>query len=338
MIELKKEYNIRHLNTFGLDVNARYFVEFNSVDDLKIALNLPEVKNNSMLVVGRGSNLLFLNDFNGVILHSEINFTKIISEDSENVLLEVGSGVVWDDFVAYAVGQGWGGVENLSLIPGDTGAAAVQNIGAYGVEICDCTVGVHTVEILTGNDRYFTLEECRYGYRESIFKNELKGKYIITSVLIRLNKNPQFKLEYSHLKDEVLQRGEVELRNIRNTIIDIRSSKLPDPAVLGNAGSFFMNPVVPVSLYEEIRKEYPQVPAYTIDENTKKIPAAWLIEQSGWKGKSLGNAAVHKNQALVLVNLGGASGEEIKNLSEVIRQDVYRRFGVTLVPEVNFIF
>ena len=334
---VKKDFNIKELNTFGLDVNARYFMEFNSEEELKSALLLPEVKNNRLLVIGRGSNLLFLHDFEGVILHSCINHIKLIDEDKSGVHLEVGSGVLWDDLVAYAVENGWGGIENLSLIPGETGAAAVQNIGAYGAEICDIVAGVHTVEISSGENRYFTLEECKYGYRESIFKNELKGKYIITSVILRLNKIPQFKLDYSHLKDEVLKRGEINLKNIRQTVIEIRSSKLPDPAVLGNAGSFFMNPVIPVSLFNEIKAKYPLVPSYPIDEQTKKVPAGWLIEQSGWKGKSLGKAGVHKNQALVLVNLGGATGNEIKILSEVIRQDVFKQFGVELVPEVNFI-
>lgn len=334
---VKKDFNIKELNTFGLDVNARYFMEFNSEEELKSALLLPEVKNNRLLVIGRGSNLLFLHDFEGVILHSCINHIKLIDEDKSGVHLEVGSGVLWDDLVAFAVENGWGGIENLSLIPGETGAAAVQNIGAYGAEICDIVAGVHTVEISSGENRYFTLEECKYGYRESIFKNELKGKYIITSVILQLNKIPQFKLDYSHLKDEVLKRGEINLKNIRQTVIEIRSSKLPDPAVLGNAGSFFMNPVIPVSLFNEIKAKYPLVPSYPIDEQTKKVPAGWLIEQSGWKGKSLGKAGVHKNQALVLVNLGGATGNEIKILSEVIRQDVFKQFGVELVPEVNFI-
>jgi UDP-N-acetylmuramate dehydrogenase len=254
------------------------------------------------------------------------------------VLLEVGSGVIWDDLVAYAVSNGWGGAENLSLIPGETGAAAVQNIGAYGAEICDIVEGVHSMEITSGSKKYFTTSECKYGYRESVFKNELKGKYIITSVLLRLQKKPLFKLDYSHLKEEVLRSGDITLENIRKTIIEIRSSKLPDPAILGNAGSFFMNPVIPISLFEEMKSKFPSVPSYPIDEHTKKVPAGWLIEQSGWKGKSLGNAGVHKNQALVLVNLGGATGEEIKNLSDVIRQDVFQQFGVELTPEVNFIF
>lgn len=337
MMVVKEDYNIKALNTFGLDVKAKYFVEFDSEDELQSALLLPEVKNNRLLVIGRGSNLLFLHDFDGVILHSCINHIKLKDEDMSGVLLEVGSGVLWDDLVAYAVNNGWGGAENLSLIPGETGAAAVQNIGAYGAEICDIVEGVHAVEITSGDKRFFTLSECKYGYRESVFKNELKGKYIITSVILRLNKIPQFKLDYSHLKDEVLKRGDITLSNIRQTVIEIRSSKLPDPAVLGNAGSFFMNPVIPISLFEEIKTKYPLVPSYPIDELTKKVPAGWLIEQSGWKGKSLGNAGVHKNQALVLVNLGGATGDEIKILSDVIRQDVFKLFGIELTPEVNFI-
>jgi UDP-N-acetylmuramate dehydrogenase len=324
-------------NTFGIDVKSDYFIEYDSASDLQDVLQSETVKNNKTLHIGGGSNLLFLNDYRGVILHSAIQSITKLYEDTESVILEVGSSVIWDEFVGYCVENNWGGVENLSLIPGETGASAVQNIGAYGVEVREIIVEVKAVNIETADFKTFTKEECRYGYRDSVFKNELKGKYIITSVVFRLEKKPVFRLNYQHLEEAVRMNGEINLQNIRKTIIQIRESKLPDPKIMGNAGSFFMNPVISKEQFKSLQAKYPQIPHYFDSETKEKIPAAWLIDQCGWKGKHIGNAGVHDKQALVLVNLGGATGLEIVYLAEQIQQSVRERFGIELKTEVNYI-
>ena len=324
-------------NTFGIDAKADYFVEYDSVGELQMLLQSELIKNNRLLAIGGGSNLLFLQDFKGVVLHSDIKSINIISENDESVCLEVGAGVVWDEFVAYCVENGLGGVENLSLIPGEIGASAVQNIGAYGVEVQDVILEVNTVEVENGTIRKFTNAECCYGYRESIFKNELKAKYLITSVVFKLEKQPVFKLNYQHLEEEVLKNGSVDLRNIRQTIIAIRESKLPDPKEFGNAGSFFMNPVISKKHFLDLQEQYPQIPHYFVSETEEKVPAGWLIDQCGWKGKQIGNAGVHDKQALVLVNKGDATGAEIVFLAEQIQASVKEKYGIELQPEVNYI-
>ena len=336
-MKIEKQTSLLPYNTFGIDVKADFFIEYDSASDLQDVLKSEIVRNNRTLHIGGGSNLLFMHDFKGVILHSAIHSIQKIREDTDSVYLEVGSSVNWDDFVGYCVENGWGGVENLSLIPGEVGASAVQNIGAYGVEVKEVIVEVNTVEIETACFKAFMNEDCRYGYRDSLFKNELKGKYIITSVLFRLNKNPEFRLKYQHLEDEVKKNGVLNLSNIRKTIIHIRESKLPDPKITGNAGSFFMNPVIPKEQFLALQVLYPQIPHYFDSETSEKIPAAWLIDQCGWKGKHIGNAGVHEKQALVLVNLGGATGAEIVYLAEQIQQSVKVKFGIELKPEVNYI-
>ncbi|MEI8086765.1 MAG: UDP-N-acetylmuramate dehydrogenase [Paludibacter sp.] len=333
----KSNISILANNTFGIDVKADYFIEYDSVEDLQTVLQSEIVKSNKILHIGGGSNLLFLSDFEGVILHSAICTIKKINESDKSIYLEVGSGVVWDDFVAYCVENGWGGVENLSLIPGEVGASAVQNIGAYGVEVQDVIESVNVVEIDTANSQSFSVDNCKYGYRESIFKKEYKGKYIITSVVFKLDKLPVFKLNYQHLEEEVLKSGEVNLQNIRNTIISIRESKLPDIKLLGNAGSFFMNPVISKEHFLSLQQNYPNIPHYYVSETEEKVPAGWLIDQCGWKGKQIGNAAVHDKQALVLVNKGEATGAEIVYLAEQIQSSVNERFGIELHAEVNYI-
>lgn len=336
-MKIFQNFSLLAYNTFGIDAKADYFIEYDSIDDLQTVLKSEIVTSNRILPIGGGSNLLFMKDFNGVLLHSVIKSIEKVSEDDDFVCLEVGSGVVWDDFVAYCVEKGLGGVENLSLIPGDVGASAVQNIGAYGVEVQDVIAEVNAVEIETSVFRKFSTEDCTYDYRESIFKNELKGKYIITSVVFRLEKHPVFKLNYQHLEEEVLKNGNVNLQTIRQTIIAVRESKLPDPKVLGNAGSFFMNPVVSKLHFIDLQSNYPTIPHYYISETEEKVPAAWLIDQCGWKGKRIGNAAVHDKQALVLVNNGGATGAEIVYLAEQIQKSVKDKFGIELKPEVNYI-
>jgi UDP-N-acetylmuramate dehydrogenase len=334
---IKENISLLSYNTFGIDAKADYFIEYSSVEELQTALKSEIVKSNRLLHIGGGSNLLFMKDFKGVILHSAINFIKKVSEDADTVMLEAGAVVNWDDFVAYAVENGWGGVENLSLIPGEVGASAVQNIGAYGVEVQDVIIEVNAVEIETGELKIFSIEDCQYGYRESIFKKELKGKYIITSVVFKLQKQPEFKLNYQHLEAEVLKNGDITLQNIRQTIIAIRESKLPDPKIFGNAGSFFMNPVISKAHFNELLAQYPQMPHYFVSETEEKVPAGWLIDQCGWKGKQIGNAGVHDKQALVLVNKGGATGAEIVYLAEQIQASVKTKFGIELRAEVNFI-
>jgi UDP-N-acetylmuramate dehydrogenase len=329
--------SLLNYNTFGVESLADYLIEYNSAADLQEVLKLDLIKSNKILHIGKGSNLLFLSDFKGVVIHSAIHNISTLSENNEFVYVEAGSSVVWDDFVAFCVEKGWGGIENLSLIPGEVGAAAVQNIGAYGMEICDSIEVVNAVEIDTSQLRNFINSECQYGYRDSIFKNELRGKYIITSVLFKLRKTPEFKLDYHHLEQEVIKLGEITLKNIRGTIISIRESKLPDPKITGNAGSFFMNPVITKKKFNTLQKNYPHIPHYFVSENEEKIPAGWLIEQCGWKGKRIGNAGVHDKQALVLVNLGGATGAEIVHLAEQIQVSVKETFGIELKPEVNYI-
>ncbi|HEY5509068.1 MAG TPA: UDP-N-acetylmuramate dehydrogenase [Paludibacter sp.] len=334
---MKENISLLSYNTFGIDAKADYFIEYNSVEELQTALKSEIVKSNRLLHIGGGSNLLFMKDFKGVILHSAINFIKKVSEDADTVMLEAGAVVNWDDFVSYTVQNGWGGVENLSLIPGEVGASAVQNIGAYGVEVQDVIVEVNAVEIETGEPKTFSVEDCQYGYRESIFKKELKGKYIITSVVFKLQKQPEFKLNYQHLEAEVLKNGDINLQNIRQTIIDVRESKLPDPKIFGNAGSFFMNPVISKAHFNGLLAQYPQMPHYFVSETEEKVPAGWLIDQCGWKGKQIGNAGVHDKQALVLVNKGGATGAEIVYLAEQIQASVKSKFGIELRAEVNYI-
>jgi len=333
----EQNFSMLNYNTFGIDARATWFIEYDSKEELKHALGLEFVKSSRCLHIGGGSNLLFLKDFDGVILHSNIQGIAKVEEDEQSVTVEVGAGVVWDDFVDVAVQNGWGGVENLSLIPGETGASAVQNIGAYGVEVKDVIVQVKTVETETGIENIFSNEECRYGYRDSIFKNELRNKIIVTSVVFRLDKQPVYKLDYQHLEDEVKRHGAISLHNIRSTIIAVRQSKLPDPKENGNAGSFFMNPVVPKLHFEKLKVTYPEMPHYYISDTEEKIPAAWLIDRCGWKGRQIGNAGVHDKQALVLVNKGGATGEEIVNLASEIQKSVKEKFGVELKPEVNYI-
>lgn len=337
-MNIQHNYPLLAHNTFGMDVEASVFVEYESVTELKEILLHQLCPEGKWLHIGGGSNLLFTGDFDGMILHSAIKGFEVVGENEDEVLVRAGAGEVWDDFVAYTVEKGWYGAENLSLIPGEVGASAVQNIGAYGVEAKDLIVKVDTLEVETGKERVFGNEECGYAYRESVFKHALKGKYIVTYVTYRLSKHPSYRLDYGNVRAELEKRGcELTLENVRQTIIDIRESKLPDPKVQGNAGSFFMNPIVPRPLFEELQGKYPSMPFYEVDAERVKIPAAWMIDQCGWKGKQLGRAGVHNKQALVLVNCGGATGQEIIALSEEIQRSVLDKFGVRISPEVNFI-
>ena len=326
-------YSLLNHNTFGMDVKARRYVEYDSEDELKALI---PTLSGVVLHIGGGSNLLFKGNFDGIVLHSAIKGIEVMEETADMVLVRVGAGEVWDDFVAWAVEHGYGGVENLSLIPGEVGASAVQNIGAYGVEAKDIIVLVEAMELSNGQKRIFGNLECDYAYRQSIFKNQLRGKYAITYVTYRLQKQPMLKLEYGNIRAVLGDKEEVTIADVRQTIIDIRNAKLPDPKVQGNAGSFFMNPVVSREKFLSIQKDYPQMPFYEV-EGGVKIPAGWMIDQCGWKGKSLGRAGVHDKQALVLVNLGGATSDEIITLCDTICHDVHEKFGIDIHPEVNLI-
>lgn len=322
-------------NTFGLDVKAGRWLEYASMEELKALIAEGQISS-PYLHVGSGSNLLFLGDFEGTVLHSAIKSIEMVNQDAEKVWLRVGAGVIWDDFVAYCVERGYYGAENLSLIPGEVGASAVQNIGAYGVEVKDLISCVETVDV-HGDRRVFGVEECGYAYRNSVFKRPDMKSFFVTHVTFALNKAEQYTLNYGTIRQELEKYPQIDLATVRQVIVSIRESKLPDPKVLGNAGSFFMNPIVPRAKYETLLQEYPSMPSYQVDATHVKIPAGWMIEQCGWKGKSLGNAAVHDKQALVLVNCGGATGADIVALSDAVRAAVREKFGVEIHPEVNMI-
>lgn len=322
-------------NTFGIDVEAAVFLEYYSVEELEEIIAAGRITV-PYLHIGGGSNLLFTDNYRGVILHSRIGGIEVLKEDDKAVTVRVGAGVVWDDFVAYCVENGWYGVENLSLIPGEVGASAVQNIGAYGVEVKDLIFSVETINV-QGMRRTYSVEECGYSYRNSIFKRPEMKQVFVTHVCFQLSKQEHYVLDYGTIRQELEKCPLVELKTLRQIIIRIRESKLPDPKVLGNAGSFFMNPVVSRGVFEALQKSYPQMPFYELDTDKVKIPAGWMIEQCGWKGKSMGAAAVHDKQALVLVNRGGATGADIVALSDAIRSSVLEKFGIEIHPEVNFI-
>ena len=288
------------------------------------------------LHIGGGSNLLFTKDYPGTVLHSLIGGIEVLSENDEEVLLRVGAGVQWDDFVSYCVEHDWYGVENLSLIPGEVGASAVQNIGAYGVEVKDLITSVETVNI-RGEERVYSVDECGYAYRKSIFKQPEMKEVFITYVCFRLSKKESYTLDYGSIRQELENYPAVTLPVMRRVIIGIRESKLPDPKVTGNAGSFFMNPIVPRVQFEALQQEYPRIPFYELANGTVKIPAGWMIDQCGWKGKALGPAAVHDKQALVLVNRGGAKGSDVIALSDAVRASVRDKFGIDIHPEVNIV-
>ena len=339
MLTIQSNVSLKSYNTFGIDVTTRYLVEVDNDQDIQTLLQLPDIQSLPKLILGGGSNLLLTQDFNGLVIKINIKGIETIKENQDYVWLRAGAGESWHEFVMYCVERGLGGIENLSLIPGTVGAAPMQNIGAYGVEIKDTFDRLEAVDIATGVKRIFTNTDCRFGYRDSVFKNEVKGQYIISNVLFRLDKNPVFHTSYGDIQKTLEQMGvkELTIKAISEAVIKIRRSKLPDPAEIGNAGSFFKNPEIPTSQYEALRNEYPELSGYIINEEIVKVPAGWLIEQCGWKGKRFGNIGVHARQALVLVNYGGGKGIEIKQLAERIQTSVEERFGIHLHTEVNFV-
>lgn len=336
-MRIEENYSLESHNTFHLPVKTRWFMEYANEEELGRILRDEYFQECLSLHIGSGSNLLFMNDFNGIILHSAIKGITVEEETDHTVLLRVGAAEQWDDVVAYAVSHGWGGIENLSLIPGEAGATAIQNIGAYGVEVKDVIEKVETYNQLSFEKRIFTNQECEYGYRSSYFKNEQNEPHIVTFVSIRLHKNPTLSIDYKDLQEELASYPEPTLQVVRDAIIAIRRRKLPDPGELGNAGSFFMNPVIPAVHYEKLKTQYPSIPSYPAGEGQIKVSAGWLIEQCGFKGKSHGQVGVYEKQALILVNLGEAKGYEIALVAESIRTAVSDRFGIDIVPEVKYV-
>lgn len=332
--------SLRPFNTFGIDATAHYFMEVDSISALQNALQLPEIQGLPLLVLGGGSNLLLTRNFEGFALKISLKGIELLHEDEQCYYVRAGAGENWHGFVQHCIANGWAGVENLSLIPGTVGAAPMQNIGAYGVELKDVFYELQALAIAEGSLHTFLHSDCRFGYRESVFKHEAKGKYIITSVTFRLRKTPQINVSYGAIRQtlEAMGISSPTIADVSRAVIHIRQSKLPDPTQLGNAGSFFKNPEIPKAQYDELKTRYPDLPAYPTDHPDRiKVAAGWLIEQCGWKGKRVGNTGAHKDQALVLVNYGGASGAEIWQLAQQIQASVAERFGVQLQPEVNVV-
>ncbi|MDR3351272.1 MAG: UDP-N-acetylmuramate dehydrogenase [Prevotellaceae bacterium] len=331
------DYSLKKLNTFGFDVRAKFFAAPETIETLRELLSGNRYARLPQLILGGGSNMLFCADFDGLVIQPRITGIEKTAETADDVYLRVGAGVVWDDFVAYAVQHHWGGVENLSFIPGQVGASPVQNIGAYGAEAKDSIRQVECLLCATGERKVFTAEECAFGYRDSIFKQAWRGRAIVTHVVFRLAKQPVLRTHYGTIEEELKKFPEVTLQTLREAIIAIRRKKLPDPQELGSAGSFFKNPVVPKKLADELIAKDPQMAVYPVNGDYVKLPAARLIEQAGWKGKRAGAVGVHAQQALVIVHYGGGTGREALALSSLIGQSVYEKFGVQLEPEVNII-
>lgn len=335
-----RNYSLLGHNTFGIDVRCHRFLEYTTVDEAQQITRMLGEDDEPLMILGGGSNLLLTHDYPGTVVHSAMKGMSLIEDDGATVLLECGSGEVFDDVVAYAVVHGYHGAENLSLIPGEVGASAVQNIGAYGAEAKDLIIRVEAVEIATGNIVTLSNDECQYAYRQSRFKHEWKNKYLVTHVVYRFSRNYSPDLDYGNIRHALEAKGiggTPSPQQLRQTIIEIREAKLPDPKVTGNAGSFFMNPIVGRDVYEHLASQYENMPHYVVDADHIKIPAGWMIEQCGWKGKSLGHAGVHDKQALVLVNRGGATGNEVVALYKRIIEDVKAKFGIEIHPEVNVI-
>jgi UDP-N-acetylmuramate dehydrogenase len=331
--------SVKPYTTFGIEAKARYFVWVSTVEELSEALNHPLVAGLPVLIMGGGSNMLFTKDYDGLVVKIDFKGISVDQKNSETVLVSAGAGEDWDNFVSFCVGKGYAGLENLSLIPGVVGTCPVQNIGAYGVEVKDTIDHVTVYDRNTGQISVLTNAECHFGYRESIFKYSAKGRYIITSVTFHLTLNPLFQTQYGAITAELANMGvnSLSLSAIRNAVISIRTRKLPDPLVIGNAGSFFKNPTVVVFQYERLHESFPEIVAYVLADGNYKLAAGWLIEQCGWKGYRKGDAGVHAHQALVLVNYGRATGTEMLELATQIQSSVKTKFGIDLEMEVNLI-
>ncbi len=338
-MKILENYSLKSLNTFGINVSSKYFLEARSVKEFQTFLKKEELKEIPKLIIGGGSNILFTKDFDGLVIKNNIKGIEIIREDAQYVYVKSGAGEVWHNFVLFCIEHNFAGVENLSLIPGSVGAGPMQNIGAYGIELKEVFYELEALHIKSGKLKVFDKSACKFGYRSSIFKSEVKNEFIIVSVTFKLNKKPDFNTSYGAIETELkaMNVSEISIKAISDAVCNIRRSKLPDPAVIGNAGSFFKNPEVEESTYAKLKEKYPNLIGYPTQKGTIKLAAGWLIEQCGWKGKQIENYGVHKNQALVLVNYGGAEGKNIFALSKQIQASVKDTFGVELEIEVNII-
>jgi UDP-N-acetylmuramate dehydrogenase len=337
-MEILNNFSLKNYNTFGIEAKAKQFVAIHSVPELKSILE--QNKNQKKFILGGGSNMLLTKNIEALVIHIDLKGKKILKEDAYYVWVESQAGENWHQFVLWAIDQNFGGLENMSLIPGNVGTTPVQNIGAYGTEIKDTFVSCDAINIENQETRTFTKEECNFGYRESIFKNEVKDEYIITSVVFKLTKqNHKINTSYGDITTELAKNNITtpSLKDVSNAVIAIRKSKLPDPAELGNSGSFFKNPILLKSDFEPIHQKFPEMRFFDISETEVKVPAGWLIEQAGLKGKRFGDAGIHKNQALVLVNYGGATGQEILNVSKTVQDTVFNTFGIHIEAEVNIL-
>ena len=337
-MQVAENFSLKQYNTFGVDVMARKFISVHRTDELRDVLQ--QAYASEIFVLGGGSNMLLTKDIDKTVIHIGLKGIELISESRDEVILKVGAGENWHQFVLYCIEKGYGGLENLSLIPGNVGTAPVQNIGAYGVELKDSFESCEAMRIQTLEIDSFNAEQCEFGYRNSVFKNKLKGEYIITSVNFRLSKKDhKLSTTYGAIQAE-LDKHEIKeptIKNVSDAVISIRQQKLPDPRELGNSGSFFKNPVIKETEFKKLQKQFPEMPFYALHANQIKIPAGWLIDQAGLKGYRQGDAGVHKNQALVLVNYGNATGQEILALSKEIQNKIYKKYGIQLEPEVNVI-
>lgn len=338
MPTIRENISLKHLNTFGVEAKARWFTEINSENDLRDLWNQGIVKETERFVLGGGSNILLTKDYDGLIIKINIRGIKY-SQIGTNVLIQAGAGEVWNDLVNFCVSQNFSGLENLSLIPGSVGASPVQNIGAYGVEIKDVFVSCRAFDMQTGNIVNFTHADCKFGYRDSIFKSECKGRYIITNVTFNLSSIPTLKLTYGAIKQELDNRqiSQPTIKQVSEVVASIRVSKLPDPSTIGNAGSFFKNPIIEVCKLRHLQSAFPDIVHYSVSEDLEKIAAGWLIEKIGWKGKRIGDTGTWKNQSLVLVNYGKATGTDIYDISSQIIADVKQHFDIILEREVNLL-
>lgn len=340
MIQIDENVSLKPYNSFGISVVARYFCAIRTLDELKALINTEVYKTEQRIILGGGSNILFRKDFDGLVIKSDLKGIEIIHENEERVTIKVQSGEVWHDLVMYCVEKQWGGIENLSLIPGTVGAAPIQNIGAYGVEVKDSITEVAGIDLMTGEEKVFDTAECSFGYRDSIFKHQWREKFFISSITLTLTKkNHRYNTSYGALAEtlKAMHASEINIRSISDAVIQIRKSKLPDPARIGNAGSFFKNPTITLIHYLSLQKIFPNIPGYHTVNQEVKVPAGWLIEQCGWKGKRINHIGVHAQQALVIVNYENGNGDEIFDLAQQIISSVKQKFFITLTPEVNII-
>lgn len=338
-MEITEDQSLKHFNTFHIEARAKYFAPIKTVEEFKTLKSTGIYLREKKLILGGGSNILFTQDFDGLVIKNSLSGIDVIKEDDKHIWLKIGSGENWHELVLTCLKNKWYGLENLSLIPGTAGAAPVQNIGAYGVEIKDFFESLSAIDLSSGDEMTFAAGDCDFGYRKSIFKTRYRNKLFITEVLLRLNKTPKVNISYGALRNYFANKGtnEISPEAVSEAVIAVRKSKLPDPETIGNGGSFFKNPVVPKSFLSTLQNHFPDVPFFPENETEVKLPAAWLIERCNWKGKRLGSAGVHHLQALVLVNLGNASGMEIANLSREIQNSVFEKFQIRLEPEVNII-